>query len=341
VGLPAARFRVPAASLRFCHQRRLLHGRCAERLAISSGQQPWSTLLKVRLGARGRAGARVRDNAHAGAGQRRCVAVGAGGTGDGDDGDDNSDEDSDDDAEEEREEHSATLPHDDGEAVDGEDEETTWRNRMVAEAGGDKLENDIDRAIADLENGSGVTPSPSQLQAQSNKAPFLKEVIALPLSRRPMFPGTIQPITITDDTIVPKALATLQTSGHAYVGAFFTTLGEPLGSITDIDQVHPMGMLASVERMEPHSDGGMQLLLRAHRRIRITGVAEDEPLLKVRCLSIALCFRMPVAQRDLTQPCGESRSMWSTSTISILSLTKLQTKSRPTLTKLCSLCETC
>ena len=200
--------------------------------------------------------------------QRRGLAVGARGDGsDDNDGSDGSDEDG------------APLPHVDGEAVDeAQDEETAWRNRTVAEAGG---EHDIDRAIADLENGNGVAQPASQLQPQSNTAPFLKEVIALPLLRRPMFPGTIQPITLSDSSIVPKALAALQKAGHAYIGAFYS-VSDQLGSITDLDQIHPMGMLASVERMETANDGGTLLLLRAHRRIRVTGVAEDEPILKVR-----------------------------------------------------------
>ena len=221
---------------------------------------------------------------------RRGLAVGArGDDNDGSDGSDGGDggDDSDEDG--------APLPHVDGEAVDeAQDEETAWRNRTVAEAGG---EHDIDRAIAELENGSGIAQPASQLQPQSSTAPFLKEVIALPLLRRPMFPGTIQPITLTDSSIVPKALAALQKSGHAYVGAFYS-VSDQLGSVTDLDQIHPMGMLASVERMESTNDGGTLLLLRAHRRIRVTGVAEDEPILRVSFPHARLILWLGVAHSD-------------------------------------------
>ena len=219
------------------------------------------------------------------AGLRRFASSGAGSGDDGGDDDGDKDGKGDGGGDEEAEaEDGEALPRDDGEAVgDVADDETTWRNKTVAEtsSGEDRLENDIDRAIADLENTDDGTQPPA---TQKTTAPFLKEILALPLLRRPMFPGTVQPVTVTD-SVVPKALATLQKSGHAYVGAFLakeTGKGEEeLSTITGIDQVHPMGMLVSVERMEPDKEGGMQLLLRAHRRVKITGVAEDEPLLKV------------------------------------------------------------
>ena len=90
------------------------------------------------------------------AGLRRCFASSTGaGSGDDSNGDDD-DKDKGDDAEAEAEaEDNEVLPHEDGEAVEGtDDDETTWRNKIVAEtsSGEDRLENDIDRAIADLEN---------------------------------------------------------------------------------------------------------------------------------------------------------------------------------------------
>ena len=52
------------------------------------------------------------------------------------------------------------------------------------------------------------------------KVPYVPELIALPVSRRPLFPGVLHPITLSDK-IVPRALKMLQQSGHSYVGVFF------------------------------------------------------------------------------------------------------------------------
>ena len=206
---------------------------------------------------------------------QRCFmsSSGGGGEGDGDDGEDEGDDKS-------------KPPPEDGEVVEPEvveGEEGEWRSRVAAQTddGGD-AEASVDRVIADLEQeaggGGGLDRS---LTVSASTAPFLPEVIALPLPRRPLFPGNMHPIALNDAGLVSKALEVLQRSGHAYVGAFFTTDEEELSAISSVDQVHKMGMLASVERMEQTGDGGMQILLKAHRRIKITGVAEDEPLLKV------------------------------------------------------------
>ena len=42
-----------------------------------------------------------------------------------------------------------------------------------------------------------------------------------------------------------------------------------------------MGVMASVERMESSKEGGVQLLVRAHRRVKIKEAVQDEPILKV------------------------------------------------------------
>eukprot|EP01043_Picozoa_sp_COSAG02_P048500 COSAG02_NODE_4768_length_5000_cov_9.235666_7_plen_317_part_00 len=281
------RFAVPGVVLRPCGKHAHVRTVCAGSLGRQS-KVSWRHVAPagacVGRGAIGRSGSAVslvHPGSNATSGQRRGLAVGSSRGDDSDDSDDN-------DSSGGNDEDGAQLPHEDGEAVDDVvDEETAWRNRTVAETGGDGAQQDIERAIADLENGGGVSEPPGrELQAKSTNAPFLKEVIPLPLLRRPMFPGTVQPVSITDNSIIPKALAALQSAGHAYVGAFFTTQGNSPDIITDVDQIHPMGMLASIERMEPepNNDGGMLLLLRAHRRIRVTGVAEDEPVFKVSLL---------------------------------------------------------
>lgn len=110
--------------------------------------------------------------------------------------------------------------------------------------------------------------------------------MAFPVSRRPLFPGTMQPITITNQWVVDSLIA-LQHAGHTYVGVFCEN--EPLGEgeerkselIEDLGEVRKMGTLASILRIQPIMNqqtgkpGGAQLLLKGHRRISIKDIAEQ------------------------------------------------------------------
>lgn len=147
------------------------------------------------------------------------------------------------------------------------------RERVSILGTGDGAADDDDDVL-----GSGGTAAPvrSDSLARSASVPYLSEVIALPVSRRPLFPGAMQPILI-NDTLVPKALKILQQSGHSYIGAFFRQEagkadgtagagGGENGLITDLGEIHQMGVLASVERMEPSKVGDRWPLLIDARR---------------------------------------------------------------------------
>ncbi|KAF9614338.1 hypothetical protein IFM89_018091 [Coptis chinensis] len=113
------------------------------------------------------------------------------------------------------------------------------------------------------------------------------EVLAIPLSHRPLFPGFYMPVNVKD----PKMLAALVESRkrHApYAGAFLVK-DEPgtdpsIGSeaeknISDLkgkelyDRLHEVGTLAQITNIQ-----GDLVVLMGHRRLRMTEMVTDDPL---------------------------------------------------------------
>lgn len=116
-----------------------------------------------------------------------------------------------------------------------------------------------------------------------------REVLAIPLARRPLFPGVLVPVTVDDPALVAKLLETRSEGGQAYVGAFLRRdAGEVRGGgggggapapsrPLTLDDLHPVGTFAAVHTIAAH-EGGAQLLLLGHRRLRATGAVATEPL---------------------------------------------------------------
>eukprot|EP01051_Picozoa_sp_SAG22_P005768 SAG22_NODE_354_length_11811_cov_8.612620_9_plen_425_part_00 len=159
--------------------------------------------------------------------------------------------------------------------------------RSVEEAGEDGTE-EVTRIVAD----SGM-PQRALTTTESDQPPHIPQVMAFPVSRRPLFPGTMQAITITKPWVM-QSLQELSNAGHTHVGVFLESSeqaaksaaddgGEPSELITDLREVQPMGVLASIVRIQPAGSAGegAQLLLKGHRRIRINEVAEYDPIMRV------------------------------------------------------------
>jgi len=140
-----------------------------------------------------------------------------------------------------------------------------------------------------------------------------REVLAVPVSRRPLFPGGILPVMVTDNQIIKELVEIRRQGAQAYVGAFLrksenetgtgkeesstaTTLsmegllekdgggsGEAEGGKKEevlplsADDVYDVGTFAQVHTIVPHEKGA-QLLLLGHRRLRATGVSSADPL---------------------------------------------------------------
>jgi Lon-like ATP-dependent protease len=130
-------------------------------------------------------------------------------------------------------------------------------------------------------------PSSSSTDLQKPSVPDVyPQVLALPIIRRPLFPGFYKAVVIRDKAVV-AAIKEMLKRGQPYVGAFLLKNEDSDSDvITDIDSVHPVGVFAQItstftnvpnkdvgkdkdgKKEEPSED--LTVVLYPHRRIRIT-----------------------------------------------------------------------
>ncbi|KAJ2963605.1 hypothetical protein NQZ79_g1393 [Umbelopsis isabellina] len=104
------------------------------------------------------------------------------------------------------------------------------------------------------------------------------QVLALPITRRPLFPGFYKAVVIKDPQVT-SAIKELLKRGQPYVGAFLLKDEDlDVDTITSLDQVHRVGVFAQITSVFPASsnakdgskeDAGLTAVLYPHRRIRI------------------------------------------------------------------------
>jgi Lon-like ATP-dependent protease len=102
-------------------------------------------------------------------------------------------------------------------------------------------------------------------------------VLALPIARRPLFPGFYKAVVVRNPSVV-SAIKEMMQRGQPYIGAFLLK-DENTDSdiITDINSVHPVGVFAQITSVfvatsgkEDEKEEGLTAVLYPHRRIRIT-----------------------------------------------------------------------
>ena len=109
------------------------------------------------------------------------------------------------------------------------------------------------------------------------------QVLALPIARRPLFPGFYKAVVIRNPQVV-AAVKEMMKRGQPYLGAFLLK-DEQADSdvITDVDSVHPVGVFAqitsvfaatSVTGKEDDKEEGLTAVLYPHRRIKITDLVK-------------------------------------------------------------------
>ncbi|KAI9761080.1 MAG: ATP-dependent Lon protease pim1 [Chaenotheca gracillima] len=98
------------------------------------------------------------------------------------------------------------------------------------------------------------------------------QVLAIPVSKRPLFPGFYKAVTIRD----PNVTAAIQESmkrGQPYIGAFlFKDENADQDVIEKMDDVHPVGVFAQATSAFPvhGEENAVTVVLYPHRRIRMT-----------------------------------------------------------------------
>lgn len=117
-----------------------------------------------------------------------------------------------------------------------------------------------------------------------DEAPKYPHLIGVPVSRRPLFPGLIQAVNITDEKVA-EGLVKMREAGHSYVGIFLRNKDVPESTspelITDPDQIYRIGTFAQVHNLV-QSAIGTQLLLMGHRRIAIEEFKDLGPPLRLK-----------------------------------------------------------
>ena len=126
--------------------------------------------------------------------------------------------------------------------------------------------------------------APSAIAKQSVPEVY-PQVLALPIARRPLFPGFYKAVVIRSPPVV-AAIKDMMKRGQPYLGAFL--LKDPNADadvIDDLSQVHDVGVFAQITSVfaassRPGADGekgeeeGLTAVLYPHRRIRITDLVK-------------------------------------------------------------------
>lgn len=102
------------------------------------------------------------------------------------------------------------------------------------------------------------------------------QVLALPIARRPLFPGFYKAVVIRNPAVV-AAIKEMMRRGQPYLGAFLLK-DEHTDSdvITDVNSVHPVGVFAQITSVftasgkDDDKEEGLTAVLYPHRRIKIT-----------------------------------------------------------------------
>ncbi|KAH8112730.1 ATP-dependent protease La [Phellopilus nigrolimitatus] len=129
-------------------------------------------------------------------------------------------------------------------------------------------------------SSSGSSPgSPTQISKQSVPDNY-PQVLALPIARRPLFPGFYKAVVVRNPGVV-AAIKEMMKRGQPYLGAFLLK-DENTDSdvITDINSVHDVGVFAQITSVfaasgKDDKDEGLTAVLYPHRRIKLTELVKS------------------------------------------------------------------
>lgn len=128
----------------------------------------------------------------------------------------------------------------------------------------------------DGSRGRGRKPSIEQKNqiAKATVPEHYPQVMAIPIAKRPLFPGFYKAITIRDRNVV-DAINEMIKRGQPYVGAFlFKDETADKDIIEKLDDVHEVGVFAQITSAFPvHGDEhSLTAVLYPHRRIKMTAL---------------------------------------------------------------------
>ncbi|TDL20762.1 ATP-dependent protease La [Rickenella mellea] len=145
-----------------------------------------------------------------------------------------------------------------------------------ASSGGDSSHGSGSESGTPPSSSSSSSSSSSQTSISKQSVPeFYPQVLALPIARRPLFPGFYKAVVVRNPAVV-AAIKDMMKRGQPYLGAFLLK-DENTDSdvITDINSVHQVGVFAQITSVfaatgKDDKEEGLTAVLYPHRRIRLT-----------------------------------------------------------------------
>ena len=114
-------------------------------------------------------------------------------------------------------------------------------------------------------------------------------MLALPIARRPLFPGFYKAVIIRNPSVV-SAIKDMMKRGQPYLGAFLLRdENADADIIEDLSAVHPVGVFAQITSVFAPQGGeeGLTAVLYPHRRIRINELMKEPSNLPVQSAFLA------------------------------------------------------
>lgn len=126
------------------------------------------------------------------------------------------------------------------------------------------------------------------------------QVMAIPIAKRPLFPGFYKAVTIRD----PRVSAAMQESvrrGQPYVGAFlFKDETADKDVIDSMDDVHDVGVFAQITSTFTGEQNSLTAVLYPHRRIKMSSLIPPQRNAEAR-ISTAAVTDIPKVELDKTK----------------------------------------
>ncbi|KXS21509.1 ATP-dependent protease La [Gonapodya prolifera JEL478] len=150
-----------------------------------------------------------------------------------------------------------------------------------------------------------LTPATTETSSSLEKPPVPKDypqLLAIPLTRRPLFPGFYKTVYIKDPAVI-SAIHDLVARRQPYVAVFMTKDEnfEP-DIVTDMEQMHRIGVFAQIANVYASGpdNAGLTVLLYPHRRIRANGLVLPEKLVQGGAVNGSEKEKMAAVEKILT-----------------------------------------
>ena len=153
-------------------------------------------------------------------------------------------------------------------------------------------------------SGGGDGTKKSGRKASSERAlqkPSVPEVypqvMAIPIAKRPLFPGFYKAVTIRDPNVT-AAIQEMMRRGQPYVGAFlFKDESSDKDVIDNVDDVHDVGVFAQITSAFPvhGEENSLTAVLYPHRRIRMSSLL---PPTRTKQAAVATATEVTVSEQE-------------------------------------------